>query len=64
LKYRQAKTGAKILRKSITRAETSGTTHLNVNGDAYSKNGRILSWMLELKQSGKILATEQSYLWE
>lgn len=64
MKYRQAKTGAKVLTKQLNGLAAEGTRRININGDEYSNGGRILSWKVEVFQSGKFITSRQSYLWE
>ena len=64
LRYQQARTGAQILTRSVTRDSAEGSTQIVIKGNDYAKGGRVLAWKLELLQAGQLLASEQSYLWE
>lgn len=65
LEYRQASTGRKILRKTVSLSPLEDRkTEIWITGEDYLKNGRILSWKATLSQGGETLATEQSFLWD
>lgn len=66
LKYQQAKTASKILKMSQTYkdGQLKGVCEFHVKGDNYHQNGRVLAWRVELLRAGKVVASQQSYMWE
>jgi hypothetical protein len=64
--YRQAKTAAKILTKTVTidQPGSSNKTEFTVLGPEFIEGGKVLSWRVSLIQNKKTVATRQSYLWE
>jgi hypothetical protein len=64
--YRQAKTAAKTLTKTITldQPSSSNKTEFNILGAEFAEGGKVLSWRVTLTQNKKIVARRQSYLWE
>lgn len=62
--YRQASTGAKILKSVQERPGTErGTVEFSVTADAYQKGGRVLAWRIRLYRGGQLVDTKRSYLW-
>jgi len=65
-KYHQAATGAKELKmvENFAQSETKGNCEFAIIGERYQKKGRVLVWRVEVFSGAKLLASEQSYLWE
>lgn len=65
LEYRQAKLGAYVLAKEHFYKDAKGSfkTEFNVIGDDYKQEGRITGWRALLIENGKIVALNQSFLW-
>ena len=65
LEYRQAKLGAYVLAKEHFYKDAKGSfkTDFNVIGDDYKQEGRITGWRALLVVDGKIVALNQSFLW-
>lgn len=63
--YTQPSTGRKIktIQKTVSAAR-KGDLKLQIIGDKYLENGRILSWKTEIRQKGQVIAKKQSFLWE
>ncbi len=64
LNYRQAKTGQEIQSKSQEVSARKGKVEFAITGDEYLQRGKVLAWQAEVKQNGRVLASEQSFLWE
>ncbi len=63
--YQQVRTGSKKLVKEAQLAPDVLHHEFSVSGEDYKTNGRILAWHLELlSDTGKSLASKQSYLWQ
>lgn len=64
--YKQGKSASAIKHhaSSFDSAATEGKTEFSVTGDNYFNNGKVIAWKAYLKRAGKVLHTEQSYLWE
>ncbi len=62
--YRQADQGreSRVLTQTISPREM-GKVEFQVISHEYQKSGRILAWRAELIQEGKVLASEESFLW-
>ncbi len=65
-KYHQAATGAIELKmvENFSESETKGSCEFAIVGEQYQKKGRALDWRVEVYSGVKLLASEQSYLWE
>jgi len=65
-KYHQAATGATELKmiESFAKSEAKGSCEFAIVGELYQKKGRVLDWRVEVYSGVKLLASEQSYLWE
>lgn len=62
--YRQAATGAKVIRMEQERpGSAKGTVEFKVTGEAYQKGGRVLAWRIRLYRAGGLVDTKRSYLW-
>lgn len=63
--YQQGKSGSKVKRmvKGFGAEMGAGSVEFAVIGDDYLKNGKVLAWKAEVKRSGRVLASKQSYLW-
>ena len=63
--YRQAATGSKILKMEQSYpASARGTGEFHVNGPAYQKGGRVLSWRVRMYRGGDLVDTKRSYMWQ
>ena len=67
--YTQASTGPQVLERRIEYREpreSSGShrEHFFFAGPERARKGDILSWKIELYCDGKLVDSEQSYLWE
>lgn len=64
--YQQGATGSKIKRmvRKFPAAESQGRIEFSVIGDNYFKGGKVLAWKATLSRGGRVLATQQSYLWQ
>ena len=62
--YLQARTASRVLTLTETDLPKTGAHNFVINGENYQKNGRVLAWKLELFQGNRLIATEQSYLWD
>lgn len=63
--YQQVRTGSKKLVKEVQLTPDVLIHEFNVSGEDYRVNGRILAWHLELlSDTGKPIASKQSYLWQ
>jgi hypothetical protein len=64
--YQQGATASKVKRlsKRFNSAETSGKVEVSIIGEDYRKNGRVLAWKTTLSRGSRVLATEQSHLWQ
>jgi hypothetical protein len=64
--YQQGASASRI--KQITRkfpaTQSAGQTEFSIIGDDYFKDGKVLAWKASLRRGQKIIATQQSYLWE
>ncbi|PQJ28867.1 hypothetical protein BSZ32_10440 [Rubritalea profundi] len=65
-KYHQAATGTIELKmiENFAKSETRGSCEFAIVGELYQKKGRVLDWRVEVYSGAKLLASEQSYLWE
>ena len=62
--YRQAVTGSKVLHMEQTLPGAArGTAEFHVNGPAYQKGGRVLSWRVRMYRGGDLVDTKRSYMW-
>ncbi len=69
MRYTQAKTGSKVLTKSVVydkpRAQAGKRQEkFFYNGEDRSHRGDILSWCIELMVEGQVVSRKQSFLWE
>lgn len=66
MEYQQAATASKVLRMSreIPNDAASGKMEFRITGEAYRVGGRVLAWRVQLLRDGKVIASEQSYLWK
>ena len=64
--YLQQITGASVqkMHHNIKVGESEGTIDFKIIGQAYQTKGRVLAWRLTYWRAGKLIASEQSYLWE
>jgi hypothetical protein len=65
-RYQQGGSGSRIkeMRRKIPAGTSHGKEEFSVIGDNYFRNGRVLSWKMELITNGETIASKQSYLWE
>ena len=65
LEYRQQNLGAYVLAKELFYKNVKGsvTTDFQVIGDDYKQEGKITGWRALLIENGKIVALNQSFLW-
>lgn len=62
--YLQAGSGSKMKRLVQSGSVTDQhDTYFTITGNDYRKNGRVLAWRVTARQDGKIVASEQSYMW-
>ena len=62
--YRQAATGAKVLKMEEERPGTArGQVEFTVTGETFQEGGRVLAWRIWLYRGGELVDTERSYLW-
>jgi hypothetical protein len=63
--YRQAATRSEVRKMEVDIADvkSSNVTDLQVTGEEFAKNGKVLAWRAVLLQGGKEIATTQSYMW-
>ncbi|SHK12242.1 hypothetical protein SAMN02745181_3322 [Rubritalea squalenifaciens DSM 18772] len=66
LKYQQAGTASKILKMSrrYSKGVKKGVSEFEIKGEDYQSNGRVLAWRVELVHAGKMVASQQSYMWD
>lgn len=64
--YQQGATGSRIKRlvRKFPANETEGRTEFAVIGDNYFKGGKVLAWKATLQRGKRVIATQQSYLWQ
>lgn len=64
--YQRGATASKVLRltRKFDSAETSGQTEFSFTGKDYLEKGRVLAWKATLTRGGRVVATEQSRMWE
>lgn len=67
--YTQAATGAKVLSSTIEysaarRSAGRRTDRFFFAGEERKKRGDIMTWRMELYVDGKVVDSQQSYLWE
>lgn len=62
--YLQSRTGSEVLTKKIPLAIGDQRAFFSVIGKNFIENGRVLAWKVDLIEDNKLVATEQSYLWE
>ena len=65
LEYRQQNLGAYVQAKELFYKNVKGsvTTDFQVIGDDYKQEGKITGWRALLIENGKIVALNQSFLW-
>jgi hypothetical protein len=63
--YRQSATRSaiKVQEIEITDVKRSNVTKVQVTGEGYQTNGKVLAWRASLIQGGKEIATTQSFMW-
>lgn len=65
LHYRQAATGARILRKEQSReASEEGNLTFKIVGKEFQEGGRVLAWKVNLFEGRDLIGSQQSYLWQ
>ncbi len=64
--FQQGASGSRIKRmeRRFPSPDPSGRAEFAVIGDDYFGNGRVLAWKASLMRGGRILSTQQSYLWQ
>lgn len=64
--YRQEKLGAHVLAQEIPYPDAKGSyqSKFQVIGDDYGDEGRVTAWRALLIENGKIVALNQSFLWD
>ena len=64
--YQQGATASKVKRMVATfpSSDTKGTTGFAVIGSDYFNNGKVLAWKATLQRGKRVIATQQSYLWQ
>jgi hypothetical protein len=64
--YRQEKLGAHVLAQELSYNDVKGTVHseFRVIGDDYADEGKVTAWRALLIENGKIVALNQSFLWD
>ena len=65
LEYRQENLGAYVQAQELSYKDAKGTmkSEFQVVGDDYLEEGRITAWRAVLGEGGKIVALNQSFLW-
>lgn len=65
LEYRQANLGSYVQAKEVAYkgVKGSGKTEFRIIGDDYREDGRVTAWRALLVENGKIVALNQSFLW-
>lgn len=61
--YQQGGSKVKQIRRPLGSATKGKESFKNI-GDNYSNKGRILAWKIDFIADGKVIASEQSYLWD
>jgi hypothetical protein len=66
LEYRQEKLHAHVQAQEISYADVHGNrkTEFKVIGDDYFDGGRVIAWRCLLIENGRIVAENQSFLWD
>lgn len=54
----------KQMHKDFPSSAGSGSVEFAVLGDDYFTRGKVLAWKATLLRDNKVLATQQSYLWQ
>ncbi len=64
--YQQGATASKVKQmvSESPASQASGNVEFSVIGDNYFTNGKVLAWKATVERGGKVLATQQSYLWQ
>ena len=64
--YQQGATASLVKRmvRKFSSATAGGKEEFAVIGDDYFKGGKVLAWKATLQRGGKVVATQQSYLWQ
>lgn len=62
--YLQAASGSKI-KKQVQRVEggSQADVYFTIAGNDYLRNGRVLAWRVTVREGGRVIASEQSYMW-
>ena len=63
--YRQQELGAYVQAKEVDYKDAKGSfrSEFDVIGDRYNRDGRVTGWRALLIENGKIVALNQSFLW-
>ena len=64
--YRQSitRSAVKVIETEITGVRRNNVTKVQITGEEYQKNGKILSWRASLTQGGKEIGSTQSFMWQ
>ena len=64
--YQQGATASRVKRmvKSFPATATEGTAEFAVIGSNYFDGGRVLAWKATVLRGQRVIATQQSYLWQ
>ena len=64
--YRQSMTRSAVKRieTEIADVRRNNVTKVQITGEEYRTNGKILSWRATLVQGGKEIGTTQSFMWQ
>jgi len=65
-RYRQAETASKLklISKQYPVGIKKGKIDFQIIGEDYIKKGRVLAWKAELVLGGRVIDSEQSFLWQ
>lgn len=63
--YRQSATRSAVKKMEVDIADvkSSNVTRIQVTGEEFLKNGKVLAWRAVLFQGGREIATTQSFMW-
>lgn len=64
--YQQGATASRVKRvvRKFPASDAKGTVEFSVIGDQYFTGGKVLAWKATLRRGGKVISTQQSYLWQ
>jgi hypothetical protein len=64
--YQQGATASRVKRmsKSFDSADMEGVAEFAVIGESYFDGGKVLAWKATLQRGTRVIATQQSYLWQ